>query len=175
MAELAAVLRDYSQSLECLRITPFDLHHAFFLQFSEGITFSFPRSRCEWPILRNLELRSFRERSDAGPEQLTATPADILIAAGRAAIAMPVLETAEIQLLPQHYFFIKRESSTGFEGFRNAFTSLMGFDEGEEARILTAWAHFMGAEARLVEEESDDDDEPPLRRYKSLAKPGLDT
>lgn len=173
MVEFAAVLRDYSQSLECLRVTRFDLHHAFFLQFSEGLTSSSPGSKLKWPRLRNLELKSFRERSDGGPGQPTAKPADLLVAAGRAATAMPVLETAQIQLWSKHYLYIERESSEGFEGFRDAVAGLAGFDEGEEARILAAWAHFMGAEARLVKEESCGGDRSTI--YESLGKPCLDT
>lgn len=170
MKKFAATLRDFSQGLEILRAEPFDLHHAFFLQSSEGLNPAAATSQWSWPRLQQLELRGFSQRSDFGADQLTVTATDILIAAGTAATAMPALEIAEIEIEPQQYFYIKREPCKEFKGFRNAFVILVGFHEGEEQRILTAWAHFIGGEARLVEQKIYDDGEPPMRRYGAVVK-----
>lgn len=170
MEKFAAALRDLSQGLEILRAEPFDLHHAFFLQSSEGLNPAAAASQWRWPRLRQLELRGFSERSDFGADQLTITATDILIAAGTAATAMPALEIAEIAIEPRQYFWIKREPCKGFQGFQNASICLVGFDEGEEQRILTAWARFIGGEARLVKQKIYGDGEPPMRRYATVVK-----
>lgn len=172
MKIFAAALRDYSQSLELLRVSILDLHPAFFLQSSEEVNPAAARSQWRWPRLQELELLGSFGRSYLTAHQLKITPTEILIAAGTAATAMPVLEIANIKVRPNQYFHIKREPCKGFQGFRNASIRFVGFDEREEQRILTAWAHFIGGEARLAYEEIDDydDEKPTIRDYMTIVE-----
>lgn len=172
MERFAAVLRDYSQNLECLRATPFDMHEAFFPPFSEGPDCTFPPSKWKWPRLQHLELGGFSDRSHLSADPPTITATDILIAAGTAATAMPALETAEIETEPQQYFYFRRDPYNGMHGFRDSSMSLAGFNEEEEQRILTAWAHLIGAETRLVEQTSYGTRETPMRQYRTVVKEG---
>lgn len=163
----AAVLRDYSQRLECLSVAPFDLHHAFFLPSSE-LESTLPPSQWEWPRLKDLDLRGFLKPSDSGPDQLPKTSADILVAAGRATTAMPALEIAYFKVEPKHNFFAKRELSKVSGSFKGGFVCISGFEESEEQRILTAWAPFIGGEIRLAEEDAVRI--PPVRIYEAVTK-----
>lgn len=171
MGIFAAALRDYSQSLELLRVSFLDLHPAFFLQSSEEVDPAAATSQWRWPRLQELELGGYFGRSYLTVDQLKITPTEILIAAGTAATAMPVLEIANIDMWPYQTFHIKREPCKGFQGFRNASVCLCGFYEEEEQRILTAWAHFIGGEARLVEEKIwAEEEELFMRRYRTTVE-----
>lgn len=168
--ELTAALKDFSQGLELLYAAPLKLHPTFFLPSSEELDHVVATSQSRWPRLQQLVLKSFSGLSDSGADQPTITPTDILIAAGRTAMAMPALDTAQITIEPDQYFCIGREPCKGFQGFRNASIDFDGFDEAEEQRILTAWAHFIGGQARLVKEEFYDEGVPPLRSYKTVVE-----
>lgn len=169
MAKFAASLRDYSQSLEFLRVQPFDLHPAFFLPFSEEHGLTDATSKWRWPRLQEIELGSFSEMRDWDPGQLTLSPADILIAAGKAAMTMPMLKAATIEAAPGQYFYIGRELSNGVRDKGKTRMCLAGFDKCEEPKILAAWTPFLGAEATLVEEKTCKP-LPPMRIYEPLAK-----
>lgn len=153
MKVFAAALRDYSQSLELLRTVHLKLHPAFFLQSSEEVDPAAAISQRRLSRLQELELVGAFGRPDLTADQQNIIPTEILIAAGTAARAMPVLKIANIQIWPHQSFYIKREPCQGFQGFRNASVGLCGFEEEEEQRILTAWSHFIGGETRLVEEK----------------------
>lgn len=171
MINFAAALRKYSQSLELLRTSFLDLHPSFFLQSSEEVNSAAATSKGRWPRLQKLELTGGDFAwSDLGAGQLPITPTDILIAAGTTATAMPALEIAEIEIAPRQYFYIKREPYKGFQDFRNASIDFVGFDEGEEQRILNAWAHFIGGEARRVEQTIYDNGQPSMTRYSTVVK-----
>lgn len=174
MGECAAVLRDLSQSLEFFLAWPFDLHEAFFLPFSEELLPTAETSQWKWPRLQNFELRSFIALPNLGPDQLTLTPTDILIAAGRAARAMPALKSATISADAGQYFYITRESYSGVGGKGTASMALAEFEESEERRILIAWAHFIGAETRFIEEKKFKT-LSPVRIYETLTKDGVES
>lgn len=113
------------------------------------------------------EMRLWRHDSDSAQPTLSA--AEILIAAGRAAMAMPILKCAVIVIGSGKCFIVKRKLSNGVRNIRKAGVGLCGFDESEETGILSAWAPFLGAEATFVEEKTYET-LPPLRVYKTLTK-----
>lgn len=169
MKAFAAALRDYSQSLEILRVSILDLTPAFFLQSSEELNPAAATSQWRWPRLQELHLLGYFGRSYFTANQLKITPTEMVIAVGTAATAMPVLEIANINVWSNQSFRIKREPCKAFQGFRNASVCFYGFDEGEEKRILTVWAHFIGGEARLVEERLYNEEEGLFMRHYRTA------
>lgn len=169
MEKFAAALMDCSQSLEVLLTESFDLHPAFFLPFLEGAGATIATSNWRWPRLKRIDLRCFSDTSGWDSAQLKLSPADILIAAGRAAMAMPVLQIAQIEAERGVYFYIERELSNGAGGMGKPRMCLAGLEKSEEPRIVAAWTHFLRAEVTLVEENLSES-LPTLRVYKPLTK-----
>lgn len=171
MEKFAAALRDFSQGLELLRAEPFNLHPAFFLPFSEEFDLTVATSQWRWPRLQQLELVGFSEEHGSDSAQSPLSAAEILIAAGRAAMAMPILKCAAINLGRGKYFLVKRKLSNGAKNIKKARVALCGFDESEETRILSAWTPFLGTEVTFVEEKTYESPRTiSLRIYKPLAK-----
>lgn len=169
MRIFAAALRDFSQGLEVLRAELWNLHPAFFLQSLEELDPAVATSQWRWPRLQHLELRSFSGEHDSDSTQPTLSTAEMLIAAGRAAMAMPILEVAIIDEGPGKLFVVKRKLSDGARNTKKGGVGLRGFDESEDNRILSAWVPFLGAEVKYVKELTDITS-PSLRIYKTVAK-----
>lgn len=101
--------------------------------------------------------------------ELKLSPADILIAAGRAAWFMPVLRSAHISVRSEHGIFVKRELPYGPGGAPVCRVFLKGCSAFEEQEILRAWQPSLGSgpkpdpeleseffEARVPDPDSDD-------------------
>lgn len=81
--------------------------------------------------------------------ELRLSPADILIAAGRAAIFMPVLRSAHISVTSGHEIFVKLEPPYTHGGspiFRVLLTGCSAFEEQE---ILRVWSWSLGLRPTL--------------------------
>lgn len=164
MERFATALRDYSQSLKLLHVSPFNLHPAFFLPFSKDFSPTVATSEWVWPRLQRLELRSFyTELRHLNSTQLKPAT-EILIAAARAAIVMPMLKSVTIEA-GDKFFFVQRPGSKGAKNMTTGRLGLSRFkDESESARVLTAWVPFLGAEATFIDEVAFT--RPPLRMYE---------
>lgn len=120
-------------------------------------------SKWRWSKLETLDLKlaNFAPCLEAG--RLKLTPAEVLIAAGRAAMAMPVLKSFSVYIVEEAADFkikccwIERELNASLESSGKTRMTFRGFDMDERRRILAAWLPWMGAEARFVREMFDDD------------------
>ncbi|KAJ0115746.1 hypothetical protein J7T55_010569 [Diaporthe amygdali] len=163
LKKFSAVLRDYSQSLERLDVSDLPLHQAFFQPFSDEFGINAAMSEWRWPKLETLELIFANFAPYLEPGRLKLTPAEVLIAAGRAAMAMPVLKYFHAGIVEEaadsknKYFWIARELNASLESSGKARITFKGFNTDERRRILAAWLPWMGAEARFVREMFDDD------------------
>ncbi|KAI7782598.1 hypothetical protein LA080_013086 [Diaporthe eres] len=160
---LSAALRDYSQNLRSLKVEGIFMQQNFFEQFG---------------VDRDLILAN----------QLSLTPAELLIAAGRATVAMTALKKLRVSVFDdsQGYkstsvFYIKREPPQNLERSWPCRVKLSGFSKVQEQWILEAWIPFMKKKTQFVsegsshldsdEEDSDDDSSvelPTKRIYRTL-------
>lgn len=161
---LSAALRDSSQNLRTLNIDGIFLHQNFFESFGEGRDPMAAAAKWRWPNLEEMRLTAVTHGPCPGPysrsNQLSLTPTELVVAAGRATMAMPLLRIFELDIwgetedslqvtlssisrtLPQHL------GSSG-----ECEVTLAGFTKDQEQRILCASAPFLRAKVRLVSEE----------------------
>ncbi|POS75850.1 hypothetical protein DHEL01_v205756 [Diaporthe helianthi] len=149
MVEFANELRELSHSLEHLRISVFRLHEAFFLPFSDRADTDAAASISHraWPKLEQLFLSSFSELPISGLGRAPLKPVEILLAAAKATLLMPNLKSVTI-VTPQRrqLLIVTREKP------RVPRVFLRGFSKNDEKAILAAYAHLIGAGAKLVDE-----------------------
>ncbi|KAK2613362.1 hypothetical protein N8I77_000280 [Diaporthe amygdali] len=162
LKKFSAVLRDYSQSLERL-VSDLPLHQAFFQPFLDEFGINAAMSKWRWSRLETLDLKLANFAPYLEPGQLKLTPAEVLIAAGRAAMAMPVLKCFCVGIVEEaaeskiKFFCIERELNASLESSGKTHITFKGFDIDERRRILAAWLPWMGAEARFVRVMFNDD------------------
>lgn len=150
-----------------------------------------------WPNLEELELQFATYGPGPGPfskpNQLSLTPAELLMAAGRATMAMPALRKLEVVIYSNsvedervNVFSIQREPPQNLEISWTSRVGVSGFSRVQEQWILEAWIPFMKGKAQFVsegsvsfdsdeedsdDEESDDDSSgklPPARLYQNF-------
>lgn len=162
---LSAALRNYSQSLADLTIDNFHLHQTFFEPFMNEDQIDMAMMRWTWPKLTNIILDFGTFGPYVDPSQSSSEAVDLLIAAGRAAMNMPVLECFDVATTDSSrddygtFFRLDREVLEIAEEHRKCCVRFSRFDDDEEQRILAAWTPFMRAEARFVRWELDTDDD----------------
>ncbi|KAK7697204.1 hypothetical protein SLS64_013809 [Diaporthe eres] len=176
---LSAALRDYSQNLRSLKVEGIFMQQSFFEQFGVDRDLILAKLKWNWPDLEELDLQfvTFGPRRGpfSNPSQLSLTPAELLIAAGRATMAMTALKKLRVSIFDdsQGYkstsvFYIKREPPRNLERSWPCRVKLSGFSRVQEQWILEAWIPFMKKKAQFVsegrshldsdEEDSDDED-----------------
>lgn len=170
---LSAALRDSSQNLRTLNVDGIFLHQNFFESFGEGRDPIAAAAKWRWPNLEEMRLTAVTFGPDPSPHsepnQLSLTPTEMVAAAGRATIAMPLLRTFELDIWGEAedsptitFFSISRTLPQNLGSSGECTVELTGFTKDQEHRILCAWAPFMRAKVRLVSEElcpRDSDDE----------------
>lgn len=137
----------------------------FFEQFGVDRDLILAKLKWNWPNLEELDLQfvTFGPRRGpfSKPSQLSLTPAELLIAAGRATVAMTALKKLRVSIFDdsQGYkstsvFYIKREPPRSLERSWPCRVKLSGFSRVQEQWILEAWIPFMKKKAQFVSEGS---------------------
>jgi hypothetical protein len=118
--KFSAALRNYTQGLESVKISGLDLQKSFFRPFLYEGSSPMAVPKWQWEKLKNLVLEDSRAPiySVLGPIKLP--PEDLLIAVGKAAVAMPVLASVRITTAEGQLFWAERFGTfhvvvTGFE------------------------------------------------------------
>lgn len=171
MRRLTDSLRDYSQRLSCLRLENLRLHQSFFEPFVDKDEFDMAQSGWKWPDMYQLKISCGTFGAYAGPGDPSLTPVELLIAVGRATMAMPSLNFLDIEILEgrtsqwEPFLFIMRDLDERSGKPVDLEASLSGFDRDEDEQILAAFEPFMGGKARFLES---DENEPPMRDYVAV-------
>lgn len=161
---LSVALRDDSENFGTLKIEGIFMQQNFFESFGVDRDLVLGKLEWNWPNLERLSLQFVTFGPCPGPfskpNQLTLTPAELLIAAGRATIAMPALQEFRVSMYdasedtpPPLLFYVKRELPGNLKILGSCLLKLLGFDPVQEQEILHAWGPFIKAEARFVSEE----------------------
>ena len=154
-------MRDYSQGLESLCVHNIDLHQSFFQPFSDKCEIKRSLSTWQWPNLKDIFLDFGTYGPYVAPGRFSLTPVELLLAAGRAATAMPRLEAFNVCCTDeddkQQFFVVQRECYESSARPGRSLVEFLAFSKDDIRRILAAWVPFMRAEACLVREEFDDD------------------
>lgn len=184
---LSAALRDNSENLKTLKVQGIFMQQNFFDSFGVDRDLMLAKVEWNWPNLEELDLDFLTFGPSPGPfskpNQLSLTPAELLIAAGRATMAMPALRMLRISIFDDSeddpasaFFSIKKELPQRQERSGNCCVKMSGFSRVQEQWILEAWIPFLKYKARLVSEgsipsDSDDDsfvDVENMRVYQTF-------
>lgn len=140
----------------------------------------------KWPKIEKLRLGFITFGPDAA-NQFNVAPAGLLVAAGDASMAMPLLKKFEVSIWDDvghayRYFEISRAFAPGQdrESPGDCRVRLKWFTKVEEQEILSAWLHFLRAKARLIRRElpsvrSDDEDSGDDTSLKAASLSVYDT
>lgn len=134
------------------------MHQNFFESFGEGGDLVSAKLQWNWPNLQDLALGFCTFGPKPGPfskpDQLSLTPTKLLIAAGRASIAMPLLSKLQIKIYDEgDGWAIERFSVSRALPAGDCKVKLDGFTKNQAQWIVCAWAPFLRAKTRLVSEE----------------------
>ncbi|KAL1882902.1 hypothetical protein Daus18300_000540 [Diaporthe australafricana] len=165
MRKFSAALRNYSQSLECLIVLTMALHQVFFQPFFKESKTHLAMAKWRWPRLIKLHLAFYPEPPYSDPGWMKLTPEEMLIAVGRAAMAMPLLQDANIKAGDHHRLTLTRWLSPNLGRSKSCIGRLKGFDEDGDQRILAAWAPFVGDQNRLYQISGSGELQPFARYY----------
>ncbi|KAG8157291.1 hypothetical protein KVR01_012999 [Diaporthe batatas] len=178
---LSTAIRDYSQSLKYLSDCDFTIHQSFFQPFSDDIGTNIATSQLWWPRLEILSLIFATFAPYASERPLGLTAAGLLVAAGRAATAMPVLRLFQADVSEaldgkQYKYLQVSQESPGSSGGSGGYSvQISGFSKEDDGTILNAWTSFLGVEARFVKEKEENElVDPQIRRFYTTCADGQD-